>query len=170
MTSYHIQPPSHFPFQIILLNSVRVERLHDKANTNHPYRCSLRVRVVPQVFVDNFPHRFLQGCGENIGGACASPKPPLPDVISILRDKKGKLAKSEQDQCKTSTHCDADKRNNCPSFANRDGFESGTKLNNITHFATATNSLGKNSLSIDAGWGKLNCASVFKQKCHVAGP
>lgn len=91
-------------------------------------------------------------------------------MISILRDKKGKLAKSEQDQCKTSTHCDADKRNNCPSFANRDGFESGTKLNNITHFATATNSLGKNSLSIDAGWGKLNCASVFKQKCHVAGP
>lgn len=59
MTSYHIQPPSHFPFQTILLNSVRVERLHGKANTNDPYHCSLRVWVVPQVFVNNFPHRFL---------------------------------------------------------------------------------------------------------------
>jgi len=59
MTSYHTQPPSHFPFQIILLNSVRVERLHDKANTNDPYHRSLRVLVVPQVFVNKFPHCFL---------------------------------------------------------------------------------------------------------------
>ena len=81
------------------------------------------------------------------------PKLPLPDVISILRDKKGKLAQSEQDQCKTYTHCDADKRNDCPSLANHDWFEFGTNLNTITYFATATNSLAKNSLSIDAGWG-----------------
>jgi len=59
MTSYHTQPPSHFPFQIILLDSVRVKRLHDKANTNDSYCCFLRVWVVPQVFVNEFPHRFL---------------------------------------------------------------------------------------------------------------
>ena len=31
-------------------------------------------------------------------------------------------------------------RNDCPSLANRDWFEFGTKLNNIRHFATARNS------------------------------
>ena len=61
--------------------------------------------------------------------------------------KKGKLARVNEINAKHKG-IPTPIRNDCPSLANHDWFEFGSKLNNITHFVTERNSLAKNSLSM----------------------